>query len=439
MIREITTGPNYKFIVNNFRDAKKDLKEEENTGIIIPDRIQGIGLEGASRTGKSWDISIFICQYVQKYSGKTVVIARDWRSTLRITAYITLKKVWGLFDMPMTHFNKTMTDIEYNGNMILFVGINDDIEKAKGLESNFLWVNEGLSAVEDAVSQMTQRCTELYTIDYNPDDLEHYLYDKEVHPSYNLHKTCIFDNKYAPRNSVKQILGYAHPEVDDYDFLKDKPIFKQRFKSLEEWQQFKRDNVELMTANEHKWKVQGLGIRSAGEDQIFDHIYSYDEDPIDYTWKLYGGDFGFKNDPTTLVQVIKSGHNLYIKELIYDTGILNDTLGEIILENGWVDVNSSWDKAGEASVAELINKGIPAYAPSKPPGSKEWGLQKLQQLKIHVHKDSKNAREEFKKQKWAKDRQGNYKRNTMGQRVPVDKDDHTVDATRYALAFGYTD
>jgi phage terminase large subunit len=431
----ITTGPNYPFIIETFTQAKKALKHEQENHSVLHDRLQGIGLEGASRSGKSWDTSIFICQYVTKYTGKTIVIARDWLATLKTTNYLTLKKVWALFGLPTNVFNKSATNIEYNGNTIIFIGVNDDVEKAKGLESNLLWLNEGLSMNHEAVNQLIQRCVEFYVIDYNPSDLEHFLYDMELQPGHKVLKTCVFDNPYAPRNSVKKILSYAHPEIDDFDFLKYKPLFKERFKTLEQWNQFKQDNLMLKSANAYSWEVYGLGKRAVGEDRIFEDWDTYKDEPNDYDWKVYGGDFGYINDPTAMVQVIKSGNNLFIKQLIFETGLLNNQIAERINQNGWNDVNSCWDKAEQKSIAELQVLGVPAWGPDKGAGSIAWGIQKIKQFKLHIHEDSKDILKELPLQKWAKDKQGNYKRNSLGQRIPVDKDNHSIDAIRYALSF----
>ena len=44
---------------------------------------------------------------------------------------------------------------------------------------------------------------------------------------------------------------------------------------------------------------------------------------------------------------------------------------------------------------------------------------------------------EFSKYRWAKERNGSYKRNTFGKRIPVDKDNHGIDATRYVILYYY--
>ena len=49
-MKRITTTSNFKFIQESFIIAKKEALEEERTGIINPDRLLGVGLEGASCT-----------------------------------------------------------------------------------------------------------------------------------------------------------------------------------------------------------------------------------------------------------------------------------------------------------------------------------------------------------------------------------------------------
>ena len=57
---------NYHAIIQAFKDPK----------------IRSIGLEGGSRSGKSFDVCIFIVQYLMTFTGKHVVIGRDLKATL---------------------------------------------------------------------------------------------------------------------------------------------------------------------------------------------------------------------------------------------------------------------------------------------------------------------------------------------------------------------
>lgn len=437
MTNNVNPGLNYHFITTHFVNSKALLNLEKRTGNDVK-KVVGVGLEGSSRTGKSYDTAIFLCQYLNKYTGKRVIIGRDTLSSLKKTLYsTTLRKVWKEFNMPMSMFNKSATEITFNGNTITFIGVNDNIENAKGMESDLLWLNEAFSIPFDIAKQYIARCSEFFIFDYNPSGSKHWLYDMEMRDDYRLFKTLIFDNKFAPKNQVNEILSAAHPDVDDYELIKDKEVFKQRFKGREDWESFKQKNKKMKTANLYFWKVYGLGIRALSDDLVFTEIYRYEEEVKDYDWKIYGGDFGYKRDPTALVEIIKKGNKLYLRQLVYETGLLNPDIAKRILDEGYNDVISCWDKAEEKSIDELYAMGINAYAPDKP--FIIWGIQKIQQFELYIHVDSEECFEEFSSYKYLKDNQGQYKRNSHGHLIPHDKDNHTIDATRYGLTYYYLD
>ena len=435
---KITTTSNFEFIQNAFIQAKIAAKKERETGIVNYDRLKGVGLEGASRTGKSWDISVFLCHYVTTYQGKQINVCRDHLKKLKSTFYQTLKKVWvHYFGLPADVFNKSATDIEFNGNTIRFVGVNDDIMTAHGLESDLLIVNEAMGVEKESINQLEQRCNEFYIYDYNPSDVDSHLYDKEESPSYELHKTTIFDNPYAPPNARAKILSYAHPDIEDYKLVKDKKVFPKY--SREEWQAFKERNITLKTAHKYNWEVYGLGKRAVGDDIIFTNRTTYIEEPEPRTldWQHVGGDFGFKTDPTAAIKVKKQGNNLYLRELFYETGLLNPDIARKMHELDECNEISVWDKAEEKSIHELRELDVSADWSEKGSGSISFGIQKMHQFNIFIHRDSENLIREFERYRWAKDRSGNYKRNTFGKRIPVDKDNHGIDAVRYVILYYY--
>ena len=435
MSNRITTSTNFAFIQDQFIKAKLDLIQERKTGVINPNRIKGVGLEGSSRSGKSWDICVFICHYVTSYSGKQINVCRDNFSKLRKTFYQTLKKVWALYQLPTHHFNKTATEIHYNGNVIRFIGINDDIMTSHGLESDLLVINETMGIAKETADQLEQRTTEFFIYDYNPSAIDSWLFALENREDYRLHKTNIFDNPYTPLNAKQKILSYAHPATDDNHIA-----IKAGY-TIEEWEALKEKNYTLDTADKFMWEVYGLGLRAVSEDLIFPKWEEYEQEPDEkiIDWVCLGGDFGFKNDPSACVKVTKAGNTLYLEELLYETGLLNNDIATKLID---LEINqeiSIWDSAEPKSINELITLDVNAWPAEKGAGSISYGIQKMQQFSIKIHVNSIHLQKEFKKYRWAKDRTGNHKVNSLGKRIPVDKDNHAIDAVRYVILYYYLD
>ena len=80
-------------------------------------------------------------------------------------------------------------------------------------------------------------------------------------------------------------------------------------------------------------------------------------------------------------------------------------------------------------IAELRRRGVRAVGAKKGPGSVERGLRWLQEL-VRILIDPARcprAAREFSRYEYARDREGNYLAEYP------DRDNHTIDAVRYAL------
>lgn len=414
----ITPAKNYAFVVDGFNDRKEGIK--------------GVTLEGASRTSKTWDTCIFICQYLQKFKGKTVVIGRDNFANLKVTTYKTLKQVWSLFGYPAKHFNKVASNIQFNDNEIIFAGVNDDIFKAHGLESDLLFLNEVISIPKDTVDQLEQRNREFFIYDFNPSALNHWVFDYEQRKDVRNFKTTIFDNPYIPKNSFDKIISYAHPEIDDSDL--ELPF------SPKEWQEIKNRNLKNKTADKTKWLIYGKGQRAVSDNIIFSELnYFRDLPDLDFTEKLVCIDFGYTHDPTTILAYYEYYDNVYLVPLVYRTGMLNNDIAEYLRSQGLQDELVIVDNAPVQNANELRQLGVNANPAQKFPGSKVWGISSLKQCNIHLQVgdrlEAQKLKEEFSFYQWQKLRDGTFKRNSLGQRVPVDGNDHYIDAALYGKTY----
>ena len=85
------------------------------------------------------------------------------------------------------------------------------------------------------------------------------------------------------------------------------------------------------------------------------------------------------------------------------------------------------DSSEPKSIEEIRRYGINARGAEKWKGSIEFGIKKLQEYKIIIDVSCINAKNEFQKYKYKEDRNGNV------LPIPTDKDNHLIDALRYAM------
>ena len=138
-------------------------------------------------------------------------------------------------------------------------------------------------------------------------------------------------------------------------------------------------------------------------------------------------DFGYTNDPTTLLEVYKQDDNLYFNELIYQTGMTNRDIGNM-LQN--LNINSRAeiyaDSAEPKSIDEIRTMGFNIRPATKGRVLRRKLYDTNKRYNLYITKNSHNTIKEFKHYKWKEDKSG----NVLNQ--PLDMYNHTTDAIRYA-------
>lgn len=157
-------------------------------------------------------------------------------------------------------------------------------------------------------------------------------------------------------------------------------------------------------------------------------ITAEEYEQLEYT-ETYGLDFGFSNDPTALTGIKKHNQNVYIRELIYETGLTNQRIGERMEELGLSKANAIIyaDSAEPKSIEELRLQGWNVIPAEKGQGSINAGLSMLQEYTIHYTEDSTNLATEIQNYVWALDR------NKNPTNKPVDLYNHAIDGIRYNI------
>ena len=141
---------------------------------------------------------------------------------------------------------------------------------------------------------------------------------------------------------------------------------------------------------------------------------------------IYGMDFGYVSDPTTLVKVAvdKSKKIVYVHELMYDKGLSTNDIELRLKAFNLGRIKIVADSAEPRLIGDLSYTGINIIPCEKYPNSVQQTLTDLLEYKIIVTPTSYNIKREF----------SNYVWNDKKSNVPVDKWNHLIDAIRYAHA-----
>jgi phage terminase large subunit len=178
---------------------------------------------------------------------------------------------------------------------------------------------------------------------------------------------------------------------------------------------------------EHKRKRFRHGEWGDPEGVIFtnwDIVDVIPEKVIRHSKKSYGLDFGFSINPAAFVKLNLLGKDLYIDELIYETGLTNPSLAKEIKNCNPTDLIYA-DSAEPKSIKELQLAGVQVKGAAKGPDSIRQGIDWLLEKNLHVTRRSANIQLELMNYEWKKDR------NERSLLKPIDDYDHGMDAIRY--------
>ncbi len=247
------------------------------------------------------------------------------------------------------------------------------------------------------------------TIRGNGDELKIFIMFNPTVKSHWLHKRFYIDGKPNPK---WKDYGYSfiHTTFRDNTFLN--PIKAKEYA-----------DKEFLSPYEYRYDIQG-DWNDQVEGRIFDNWEVSDEPQPEEYGITYGLDFGYSNDPASLVRVIKHNKTLWVKELIYLKGLTNEDLSNKMIELGISKKDLIIaDSAEPKSIEQLKRLGWNIKGASKGPDSIRIGINKIQEHNVIVDRDSVNLINEYQNYAWYKD---------TGK--PIDNFNHAMDAFRYALS-----
>jgi phage terminase large subunit len=291
-------------------------------------------------------------------------------------------------------FNKSTLKYTFvNGSYIEFFSV-DQPDKLRGARRNVLYVNECNNVDFDSYYQLAIRTSGEIWLDYNPSSL--FWVDREI----------------INQDDVDFItLTYLDNEALSETIVKEIESAKEKAKTSSYW--------------ENWWQVYGLGQTGSLEGVCIPDWQEINL-PTEARLLCYGMDWGYSNDPTSLIAMYKYNDAYIFDELIYKKGLLNSDISDLLKTNEVNDIIYA-DSAEPKSIAELNSYGHNVLPVSKGRDSIVYGLNLINQNKVYVTSRSKNLINELRNYIWMVDKQGN-KLNK-----PIDAYNHAIDAMRYAI------
>ena len=347
--------------------------------------------QGGTRSGKTYNILLWlIFYYAPKNKNKIITICRKTYPALRATVMRDFMSILSDNNMYSEEFhNKSSSEYILYNNLFEFISL-DEPQKVRGRKRDLLFINEANDLTYEDWQQLIFRTSGRVILDYNPSDEFHWIYEKV---------------------KTRDDSDFFITTYRDNDFLEQTII----------------DEIErLKYTDENYWRIYGEGLVGSSQSLIFKYI-PIDKIPEDAELLSYGMDFGYTNDPTTLIEVSILNDNLYIDELIYQTGMTNRDITNSLKNlniNPRAEIYA--DSAEPKSIQEIRLTGFNIRPAQKGRDSINIGIDMLKRYVIHITKRSTNTIKEFQHYKWKTNKNGDV------LNTPVDMYNHSTDAIRYA-------
>jgi phage terminase large subunit len=190
-----------------------------------------------------------------------------------------------------------------NGSVLSFVSFEDDEEKARGAENDFVFINEANLVSYNLFWQLQRKCRKNIILDYNPTF------------AFWCHAKLINGGEAQFKDRVQlYIVDHRH----------------NPFLTEEEHQDY--ENI----SDPERFNVYSRGLTGRTKGVIF-NFKKVDKIPEGLLFG-FGMDIGYTSDRTTIVKVYMSGKDHYYHELLYKS---NDEIQNEINENNLTDINGN--------------------------------------------------------------------------------------------------
>lgn len=350
--------------------------------------------QGGTSSSKTWSILQLLTLIAMRKKGLLISIVSESLPHLKRGAMRDFQKILnteGIYTEEQ--HNKSSNSFNIGESVIEFFSA-DDSSKMRGARRDILFVNECNNIHKSAFDELSVRTKQCTFLDFNPvaEFWAHEFMHSRSESDFTFIKSTYRDNQYLDSNIVAEI--------------------------------------EKRKVNDPNWyKVFGEGEIGNYEGVVFSNWGTVTAMP-ETAKRIIGLDFGFTNDPTTLIDIRYSNGEIFVDELCYQTGMTNRDIANLIKSEG--DLITSivvCDSAEPKSIEELKLFGVKSIPADKGADSIRNGIDLLLQYRINVTKRSTNVVKELRNYRWKTDKNG------KSLNVPIDYFNHSIDALRYGATY----
>lgn len=375
-------------------------------------------VKGSRASKKSKTAALWIIYNMMKYPDANTLVVRKTFRTLKDSCFTELK--WAIHRLKVDHLwtvKENPLEITYNptGQKIYFRGLDDPL-KVTSITVDvgclcWMWIEEAyeisdadaFDMLDESIRGAVPEGSGLFkqiTLTFNPWNEKHWL------------KRRFFDPE--DDNILAMTTNYMCNEwLDDAD----KKVFEA-----------------MRIQNPRRYQVAGLGDWGIVEGLVYENWkeenFTLEQIREDYKIKsAFGLDFGYTNDPSALFVgfIDTEAKKIFVWDEMYKTGLSNEKIFQNIMSMGYGKERIVADSAEPKSIDQLRGLGLRIKGAKKGRDSIRTGIQFIQDYEIIIHPRCVNFLTEIGTYIWDKDKIGN-KLN-----VPVDDNNHLMDAMRYAL------
>lgn len=358
-------------------------------------------IQGGTSAGKTYGIIPILIDKAVKNKGLEISIVSESFPHLRRGALKDFLKIMRETNRYIdANYNRTIGKYTFaNGSYIEFFSADQE-SRLRGARRDIVYINEANNITFDAYYQLAIRTNLEVWIDYNPT------------AEFWAHTQVLTDP-----DAQLLILTYKDNEALSLNIIREIEKAKKKGETNPYW--------------ENWWRVYGLGLIGNLQGAVFTDWSQIDGVPKEAKYKGSGMDFGFTNDPSTLIDVYELNGEYIFDEEVYQTGLNNRQLAilckDIEVGEDKIKRRIVADSAEPKSIDEIYYNGIDIRGAKKGKDSITFGINLIQQGHFRVTARSLNLIKELRNYTWARDRTG----KTTNK--PIELWNHGIDACRYIV------